>query len=197
MLKDEKSSSSNKQAKPDQLSKTEPNAELYKYPKYLKKSIGRDQIDFLNKESPKTHLKNKYKSHDYEIYLQNAMPSQQCGRDIEKVKIYNLEKDINKKIRNVLNSIHFEKEPEDTDVETPKFCERYWFKYCFQNLELITNLRYFHVGKYRKTNNRCSLFTRRIVNMWKYKQNEEKKGRYNVIVCLFILFTLVIKNYIM
>lgn len=86
-------------------------------------------MDFSNKEAPKNHLKNKYKSHDYEIYLQNVMPSQKCGRDSEKVKIYNLEKDI-KKIQNVLNAFEAQKDPENADmenadVETPKFCERY------------------------------------------------------------------------
>lgn len=115
-----------KQEKSEQPSKFEPTVEDYKYPKYLKKSISRDQMNFFNKESPKNHLKNKYKSHDYEIYLQNGMPSQNCGRDIEKVKIYNLENDINKKIRNALNGIEAEKDPEDdSDVDTPKFCERY------------------------------------------------------------------------
>lgn len=71
-------------------------------------------------------MKNKYKSHDYEIYFQNVLSSQNCGRDAERVKIYNLEKDIDKKIRNVFNAIEAQKEPEDnTDVETPKFCELY------------------------------------------------------------------------
>ncbi|XP_026329005.1 uncharacterized protein LOC113236985 [Hyposmocoma kahamanoa] len=122
---DLKTSSQNKLENPEQLPKFEPTAEMYKYPKYLKKSVSRHQIDSLNKESPKNHLKNKYKGIDYEIYLQTVMPSQNCGHD-EKVKIYNLEKDVDKKIRNVLNAIEVEKEPEDdTGIETPKFCELY------------------------------------------------------------------------
>lgn len=130
MIKDDqKASSLNKPAKSESPSKLEPTAEIYKYPKYTKKSISRDQMDFLNNESPKNHLKNKYKSHDYEVYLENVMPSQKCGRDVDKVKIYNLEKDINKKIQNVLNAMEGQKDPEDTDVETPKYCERYWLRF--------------------------------------------------------------------
>lgn len=123
--RDQKSILQSQPVKTEQHSKIEPTAETYKYHNYLKKSVRRNQMDFLNNEAPKNHLKNKYKNRDYEIYLQNDLPSQKCGGDVEKVKIYNFEKDdYNKKIRSVLNAIQAEQEPK-SDVETPKFCERY------------------------------------------------------------------------
>lgn len=102
--------------------KLEPIADIYKYHNY-KKSARHDPMDYLNKEAPKNNLKNKYKGYDYEIYLQNDLSAQKCGADVEKVKIYNFEKDnFNKKTR---DAIHAEQELDDVAVDTSRFCERY------------------------------------------------------------------------